>query len=97
RTRRIWLPVKPFSPGSFRGFLKSLSRFRDFCGAPCGGRVGTSVVARSCFQAARSSFCQRQKADAHGSGHFFALTYANVTAFSSPCSPGCTTIRDFHG
>src|SRR5437016_1776022 len=37
------------------------------------------------------------KADAHGSGHFFVLTYASRMGLSSPCSPGDTIIRDFPG
>ncbi len=77
-------------PRELSGFPRSQSRSLDFCGAPCGGRAETSVVARGCFQAGKSSSFQRQKADAHGSGHFFALTYASVTVLNSHCSPGGT-------
>jgi hypothetical protein len=89
--------VRRPSPGNFQGFPKSLSRFRAFCGALCGGLVETSADARGCYQAGKSSSFQRQKADAHGSGHFFAPTYADVTALSSHCSPGGTIILRFPG
>ena len=84
-------------PRELWGFPRSLSRFRAFCGALCGGRVETSAAVRACFQAGKLSSFRRQKADAHGSGHFFALIYADVTALSSHCSPGSTIIRNFPG